>query len=226
MPRQIWYLPRKALCMFLGLKPINMCDACKVKHDACTEGRKSRSKKLCTQLWNEDMSSGLHHTQTILKHKLVLDNLSKLGYRVDCTLTQDVTSRLYKKEDRTSAATSKNVQSTIHTQAKKESVVPKTKIRFSRYELYGKKTIVSLESDTSSLQSTESVDSSDSESCRSGGGHNAKSPAPTTPSSHTTLSTTSATEQKNEKGCCNTHHPQASEKEKIPSPTWQHPQPS
>ena len=107
---------------------------------------------------------------------------------------------------------------------KKESVVPKTKIRFSRYEIYGEKTIVSLESDTSSLQSRESVDSNDSESCQSRGGHNAKSPAPTTPSIHTTSSTTSATEQRSEKGCCPTHHPQASEMEIVPSPTQQHPQ--
>ena len=85
---------------------------------------------------------------------------------------------------------------------------------------------MSLESDTSSLQSRESGDSNDSESCRSGGGHNAKSPAPTTPSSLTTLSTTSVTEQRSEKGCCPTHHPQASEMEIVPSPTRQHPQPS
>ena len=220
MSHQSRYLPRNASCISLGLKPMNMCDACKVKHDASTEGRKSRSKKLCARPWSKDMSSGLHHSQTISKHKLVLDNLSKLGYRVDCTLTQDVKSRLYKKEDRTTQL--KNVQSTISALGKKNSVVPKTKIKFSPKELYGEKTIVSMESDTSSLESTEIVDSSDSESCRSEGGHNAKSPEPTNPScSHHKTSSTA------ENGCCPTHHPQASsEMEKVPSPTRQHPQPT
>ena len=91
------YIPRDASCLSLKLEYDNMCDVCKTKHIAISQGFKPRSKKACSCPWQPETVAGKRYSMTLIKHKQIIANMQDLGYRADNLVDKEIISPVFTK---------------------------------------------------------------------------------------------------------------------------------
>lgn len=77
-----------------------MCDVCKTKHIAISQGFKSRSKKSCSCPWQPETVVGKCYSTTLIKYKKKNANMQDLGYRADDLVDRGIISPVFMKQTR------------------------------------------------------------------------------------------------------------------------------